>query len=280
MAHRHQVTRSECCLRHDDKQRGSGGGPSGTGEFAQFLSRSAAIATLSAISGLKRETRRITPRQRRLSRKLEAAKVAVGLKPKQHIPQSRNCSKLARRLAATHRRVRNLRRDFQHKTTSSIVRKSQATVLEDLSVNGMSASAAGTVGPPGKNVRQKAGLDRAVLDVGVHEIRRQIEYKNQRIGHGTLIADRCFPSSKLCSACGDVNNGHKLQHREWTFPSCGARHDRDANASINLERLSTAQRPVTALPEAIRKVTPARCGSEPPRSSGQEASLRKVRQSA
>lgn len=240
---------------------------------------------------LKRETRRINIRQRAVSRKLESAKVAAGLKPKQRIPkgtrilQSKNCLKSAHRLAATHQRVRNLRRDFQHKTTSAIVRKSQATVIEDLSVKGMTASAAGTIEVPGKNVRQKAGLNRAVLDVGFYEIRRQIEYKNERIGHRTVVADRWFPSSKTCSECGTINKDLKLKDRSWTC-ACGAHHDRDLNAAINLEQLAIAPESTIALPKALRKVTPviARASGKhehkPVRNSGQEASLREVRNSA
>ncbi len=242
---------------------------------------------------LRRATRRINLRQRKVSRKLEAAKTSVGLQPKQRIPkgaripQSSNCRKSSQRLAATHQRVRNLRRDFQHKTTTAIVRKSQATVIEDLSVRGMTASASGTFEVPGKNVRQKAGLNRAVLDVGFYEIRRQIEYKNERIGHRTVVADRWFPSSKTCSACGSINRDLKLHHRSWACPQCGATHDRDENAAINLERLADVPEPINAaLPKALRKVTPVRTRTrgkhehKPVRNSGQEASLREVRQSA
>lgn len=236
---------------------------------------------------LQRETRRLTIRQRRLSRKAEAAKVTVGLLKNSPIPKgtrlqpSNNHLKSARRLAATHLRVRNLRREFQHKTTSAIVRKSQATVIEDLSVKGMTASAAGTLDTPGKYVRQKAGLNRAVLDVSFYEIRRQIEYKSERIGHRTLVADRWFPSSKLCSTpgCGYLYKNLKLKDRSWTCPQCGTIHDRDENASINLERLATDPVRNVALPEAIRKVTPVRHEPRPVRNSGQEASLREVRQS-
>lgn len=241
---------------------------------------------------LKRETRRFTIRQRRLSRKGEAARIAAGIPmgkatPKgMRLPKSRNSLKSAQRLAATHQRVRNLRRDFQHKTTTAIVRKSHATVVEDLSTKGMTASAKGTAEVPGKNVRQKAGLNRAVLDVGFYEIRRQIEYKNERIGHRTVVADRWFPSSKTCSACGTINAGLTLNDRSWTCPHCGARHDRDFNASINLERLATAQEPTVALPKALRKVTPVRARTsgkhepKPVRNSGQEAFLREVEPSA
>lgn len=230
---------------------------------------------------LKRMTRRITLRNRALARKVDAAKDKLKIKgtiPKgTTLPKSCNFRKSAQRLAATHHRVSNLRRDFQYKVTSAIVRKSHATVIEDLSVKGMTASAAGTIETPGKRVRQKAGLNRAVLDVGFFEIRRQITYKNERIGNRTVVADRWFPSSKTCSGCETVNHALKCSDREWVCPVCKTRHDRDLNASINLERLATASDPLIALPEAIRKVTPVRHEPKPVRNSGQEASLREVR---
>lgn len=100
------------------------------------------------------------------------------------------------------------------------------------------------------------------------------------------IIERCdwrFPSSKTCSRCDTINKDLKLKERSWTC-ACGAHHDRDLNASINLERLATApdSRNI-ALPKALRKVTPVRtCASrkhehKPVRNSGQEASLREVR---
>lgn len=56
------------------------------------------------------------------------------------------------------------------------------------------------------------------------------------------IADRWFPSSKTCSACGHVNAALTLDDRRiWTCPDCGTRHDRDENAGINLARLPASQ---------------------------------------
>jgi putative transposase len=244
---------------------------------------------------LRRATRRINIRQRRVSRKTEAAKLAAGFARKQRLPkgtrlqQSINGKKSARRLAATHQRVRNLRRDFQHKTTSEIVRKSHATVIEDLSVKGMTASARGTEDVPGKRVKQKSGLNRAILDVGFYEIRRQIEYKNARVGKPTIVAERWFPSSKTCSGCGHLHRGLKLHHRVWTCPSCGQVNDRDFNASMNLERLAGAPGTTVLVPEAFRESTPVRARSrmsdvkhepKPVGNSGQEASLREERHCA
>jgi putative transposase len=132
-------------------------------------------------------------------------------------------------------------------------------VIEDLSVKGMTASAAGTVEQPGKKIRQKAGLNRAMLDVGFGEFRRLATYKADWYGTTLLVADRWYPSSKLCPVCGTKNDVLTLKHRQWTCPGCDTSHDRDFNASVNLERLATATTGsscgTTALPEAIGKVT-------------------------
>ncbi|MFO3797517.1 MAG: zinc ribbon domain-containing protein, partial [Anaerolineales bacterium] len=68
----------------------------------------------------------------------------------------------------------------------------------------------------------------------------------KRYGTRLIIADRWYPSSRLCSVCGWKNEALTLADREWTCPECGTHHDRDLNAALNLQRLAT----VTALPVA------------------------------
>ncbi|MBK5965280.1 hypothetical protein CCR95_14580 [Thiocystis minor] len=131
-------------------------------------------------------------------------------------------------------RIANVRRDWQHQTTTAIVRENQVIAMEDLYVQGMTASTKGTVETPGKNVKQKARLNRSVLDVGFGEIRRQIEYKAQWAGRTTVKIDRWYPSSKRCSGCGHVRQRLTLATRRWTCPDCGAVHDRDENAAKNI----------------------------------------------
>ncbi len=195
-----------------------------------------AAATLStgevieAPRPLKRALRRIKIRSRRLSRKLTAAKVQVGLKPNQPIPRGtklpvfHNRQQSALRLARTHARIANLRADFLHNTTR-ICRENQAVVLEKLNVQGMMGN---------------GRLARAIADVGWYEFRRQIEYKARRYGTQVIIADPWYPSSRLCSVCGWKNEALTLSDRDWTCPQCGTRHDRDVNAAKNLLRLAAA----------------------------------------
>jgi putative transposase len=171
--------------------------------------------------------RRLIIRQRRVSRKQETQLEGMGLKGKPipkgtQIPQSNNQKKAQARVNRVHARVVNVRRDFQHKTTTKIIRKNQAVVIENLYVAGM---------------LQNRKLSSALSDVGLGEIRRQLEYKALRYQTLIHVADRWFPSSKLCSDCGWKNTELKLSAREWVCLECGVVHDRDINAAINLRNL-------------------------------------------
>lgn len=97
----------------------------------------------------------------------------------------------------------------------------------------MTASARGTVDKPGSNVRAKAGLNRAILDVSPGEFRRQLEYKTAWYGSTITVIDRFFPSSQTCSACG-ARAKLTLADRIYRCAACGFAADRDVNAAINI----------------------------------------------
>lgn len=181
--------------------------------------------------------RRLKIRGRRLSRKLEAARVAARVAPQAalpkgtRLPKSKGFKTASMALARTHARVANIRRDFVHKLTTRLCRENQAVAIEDLNVKGMLAN---------------GRLARAISDVGFGMFRSQMEYKARRYGTRLVVADRWYPSSRLCSVCGAKHGALTLKDREWTCPECGARHDRDLNAALNLKRLATE----TALPVA------------------------------
>ncbi len=138
---------------------------------------------------------------------------------------SRQCKGSARRkerlfkISKLHCRVSNIRKDFQHKLTSKICKENQLVTVEDLNVAGLV-----------KNHR----LSRAILDVGFAEIRRQVEYKQRRLGHHVYVVDRFFPSSKTCNACGHKKDKLALSERVFRCEGCGAVEDRDINAAKNL----------------------------------------------
>jgi putative transposase len=77
-------------------------------------------------------------------------------------------------------------------------------------------------------------LARVISDCGWGEFRRQLAYKCQRYGRRLVVIDRWYPSSKTCSACGQLLAELSLSTRYWTCPSCGTRHDRDTNAAKNI----------------------------------------------
>ena len=190
------------------------------------------------------QLQRLEKRKRRYQRacrcKVAAAKKTLGLAPNAPLPKgtrlpvSNNLRKAYRKVGRINERQANVRRDWQHKTTTTIVRENQVIAMEDLYVQGMTASAKGSLEQPGKRVRQKAGLNRAILNVGFDEICRQIDYKAQWYGRTTVKIDRWYPSSQRCGQCGQPHRALRLSDRHWTCPACGTRHDRDLNAACNI----------------------------------------------
>ena len=175
-----------------------------------------ALATLSdgsAIEGPKALRSRLK-KLRRLSRSLSRKDKG-----------SSNRRKAKVKIARLHARIGNIRKDVTHKATSVIAKNHGVIVIEDLNVRGMMA-----------NDR----LSRAIADVGLHEFRRQIDYKAKLNGSRIVVADRWYPSSKTCSACGYVLPILPLSVREWKCPACGRAHDRDVNAAKNLLKLAAS----------------------------------------
>ena len=76
--------------------------------------------------------------------------------------------------------------------------------------------------------------------MGLHEFRRQLEYKAEMRKCQVVVADRWFASSKLCSSCGYKQSELPLSVREWPCPQCFKQHDRDINAAINLEKMAVS----------------------------------------
>jgi putative transposase len=132
------------------------------------------------------------------------------------------------KIADTHRKVKNLRTDALHQLSAKLSQSYGTVVIEDLNVKGMSASAKGS-----GNWRGKAALNRAILDVAPAEFRRQLSYKLAWRGGNLIVADRYFPSSKTCSACGRVKAKLALSERRYRC-ECGLDLDRDLNAARNL----------------------------------------------
>ncbi|MET7783588.1 RNA-guided endonuclease TnpB family protein [Streptomyces sp. NPDC005388] len=131
---------------------------------------------------------------------------------------SANGVKARRKVARIHARIADRRRDSLHQITTRLVRENQTLVIEDLSV---------------RNMVKNRKLARVISDAAWSEFRSMLEYKANWYGREVIAVDRWFPSSKLCSACGTLQDKMLLNVRTWTC-GCGATHDRDVNAAKNL----------------------------------------------
>ncbi len=129
---------------------------------------------------------------------------------------SRNREKARRRVAKIHARIRDKRRDYQHKLSTHLIRENQVICIESLAV---------------KNMMQHPTLAKAIADVGWGELVRQLEYKAAWYGRTLIQIDQWYPSSKTCSICAHVLESLDLDVREWTCPNCGTHHGRDINAA-------------------------------------------------
>jgi putative transposase len=120
-----------------------------------------------------------------------------------------------------------VRRDVLHKATTALAQQHQVVVVETLNCSGMRA----------KGGAFKRGLNRALADAALAEIRRMLGYKSRWYGSHLVEADRYFPSSKTCTACGRRKPNLTLADRIFLCDGCGVRIDRDLGAAINLARL-------------------------------------------
>ena len=171
---------------------------------------------------------------------------------------SKRWQRTAERAGRLHARAANLRRDALHQATTRLAQRHDVIVIEDLNVAGMMRRKPGA----GKGGR---GLNRALADAGLGELRRQLGYKTIWYGSQLAVAGRWYPSSKTCSACGTVKAKLALADRTYHCDHCNMVLDRDLNAAINLARLSEHATRVEGRPAgsgpvagrgAIRKTSP------------------------
>ena len=140
------------------------------------------------------------------------------------------------RLAATRARIR---RDWHHEAALNIARCFGKVVLEDLKIRNMTASARGTVDEPGRNVRQKSGLNRSILNQGWHGFETLLAYKLEERG-GTLVTVDPAYTSQTCSECAAVDRESRESQAVFLCRHCGFSAHADHNAAINILRRNTA----------------------------------------
>ena len=159
-------------------------------------------------------SKKLAKEQRVLSRRGLLAK-----KKRRKLSESSNYQKQKLKVARIHEKVANQRKDFLHKLSTNLIKNHDVICIEDLA---------------SKNLMKNHHLARAIGDVSWYEFVRQLTYKADWYGKKIVQINRWFPSSQLCSFCGESSGKKPLSIREWTCEHCGTHHDRDINASVNI----------------------------------------------
>jgi putative transposase len=187
---------------------------------------------------------------RRMEKKLAKAQQ----KQARMVKRSKNWLKQKNRITRLHIRIADMRNDYLHKLSTTISKNHAAVVLEALKVKSMSASAKGTIELPGRKVRQKAGLNKAILDQGWGNFRLYLEYKQVRQG-GMVIHVNPAYTSQTCSRCGHIHSDNRKSQSEFVCQACGLAINADFNAAINISRAGHAQLACQANGEAMPPAT-------------------------
>jgi putative transposase len=156
-------------------------------------------------NSFRKHQQRLARYQRRMSRKVKF---------------SNNWKKAKARVQKVHTRIANARKDFLHKATTTISQNHALVCIEDLQVRNMSRSSKGNSERHGKMVRQKSGLNRAILDQGWGEFRRQLDYKVPWNG-GMLLAVPPHHTSQTCPCCGHASKDNRQTQAEFLCVDCG-----------------------------------------------------------
>nr|UVD61990.1 putative transposase [Citrobacter freundii] len=146
---------------------------------------------------------------------------------------SANWKKQKVKISRLHSHIANIRRDYLHKATTTISKNHAMIVIEDLKVSNMSKSAAGTKDQPGRNVAAKSGLNRAILDQGWHEMRRQLTYKQAWLGGDVLAINPAYTSQK-CACCGHTAKDNRQTQANFVCTACGYSANADINGARNI----------------------------------------------
>lgn len=190
-----------------------------TGEFIENINKSRRVKQLE--KQLRRE-------QRHLARQLQANTKGYlttengNRKPicKRPLELCSNIQETKRKIRLIYRKLHSIRMNHLHQTTSYLVKQlPKGIVIEDLNVRGL---------------MKNRHLSKHIKDAMFSEFRRQLDYKCLQYGIYLVVADRFYPSSKMCSYCGNIKSELNLNERFYKCSSCGLKKDRDLNASENL----------------------------------------------
>ena len=207
----------------------------GVARFATFSDGS----FLAPLDSFKRHDIRLRRYQRAMSRKQKF---------------SSNWKKAKAKVQRVHTSIANCRKDYLHKATTTISQNHAMVCIEDLQVRNMSKSAKGDTETPGKNVKAKSGLNKAILDQGWFEFRRQLEYKLAWTG-GVLVAVPPHNTSRTCPCCDHISADNRKTQAKFRCVQCGHEEHADVVGAMNV--LARGHR-VLACGEDVSRAKPAK----------------------
>jgi putative transposase len=176
---------------------------------------------IAPLNSFKKHQQRLARYQRRMSSKVKF---------------SNNWKKAKAKVQKIYTDIANARKDFLHKTTTTISQNHALVCIEDLQVRNLSRSSKGNSEQHGKMVKQKSGLNRAILDQGWGEFRRQLDYKVSWNG-GMLLAVPPHNTSRTCPCCGHISKDNRQTQAKFLCVDCGYDNHADVVGAINvLER--------------------------------------------
>lgn len=173
---------------------------------------------IDPLNNFRKQEARLRRYQRRMSRKKKF---------------SNNWKKAKAKVQKIHATIANCRKDFLHKTSTTISKNHAIVVVEDLKVSNMSKSAAGTKAKPGRNVKAKSGLNKSILDQGWFEFRRQLGYKLDWLG-GRLIPVPPQNTSRTCPNCDHVSKDNRTTQAKFKCVECGYTNNADLVGALNI----------------------------------------------
>ena len=177
------------------------------------------------LKSIHKNEKKLKKLQKQLSKKkrIKTGQFVYSKKWKKEVEVTRlsnNGEKAKKKLAKAHEKINNIKLNYIHNITTQLVRENQTIGIEDLNVLGM---------------LKNHNLAKSIQELSIAETFRQLKYKCEWYGRNLIQIDRWFPSSKKCSKCGYIYKGLTLNEREWNCPECGTKHNRDFNASVNIE---------------------------------------------
>lgn len=201
----------------------------------EFITKNETIPSINKSKRVKKLEKKLKQKQRALSRKYENNMInkvyyKTG-KKKGHLKdyewerplhECKNLNKNQRLVNKLYERITRIRTDYNQKALQSILKqKPSFIVIEDLNIKGL---------------MKNKHLSKTISNAQWYKSRQFLTNQCEKLGIELRLAPRFYPSSKLCSSCGYKNTELKLKERTWTCPKCSVVHDRDKNASLNLEQ--------------------------------------------